>query len=47
MRYRSFGGGARVSVLGVGCGRVGSISNTVPMREIEATRISTVSKSQT
>lgn len=37
MQYRSFGGGVRVSVLGMGCGRVGSISNTVPMREIEAT----------
>jgi hypothetical protein len=37
MQYRSFGGGVRVSVLGMGCGRVGSINNTVPMREIEAT----------
>jgi len=34
---RSFANGARVSVLGFGCGRVGSINNTVPMREIEAT----------
>jgi len=34
---RSFDGGVRVSVLGVGCGRVGSISNPVPMREIKAT----------
>ena len=34
---RSFDGGVRVSVLGVGCGRVGSISNSVPMREIKAT----------
>ena len=37
MQYRSFGGGGRVSVLGMGCGRVGSINNMVPMREIEAT----------
>jgi aryl-alcohol dehydrogenase-like predicted oxidoreductase len=37
MIKRSFGNGVRVSVLGVGCGRVGSISNTVPMREIVAT----------
>src|SRR5208337_2624419 len=29
--------GALISVLGFGCGRVGSINNTVPMREIEAT----------
>ena len=27
----------RVSVIGIGCGRVASISNPVPMREIEAT----------
>lgn len=26
-----------MSVLGMGCGRVGSLNNTVPMREIEAT----------
>jgi aryl-alcohol dehydrogenase-like predicted oxidoreductase len=37
MQQRSFGDGVCVSVLGVGCGRVGSISNPVPMREIEAT----------
>jgi pyridoxine 4-dehydrogenase len=37
MIRRSFGNGARVSVLGVGCGRIGSISNPVPTREIEAT----------
>jgi aryl-alcohol dehydrogenase-like predicted oxidoreductase len=37
MQYRYFGDGVRVSALGVGCGRVGSINNTVPMREIEAT----------
>jgi aryl-alcohol dehydrogenase-like predicted oxidoreductase len=37
MEQRSFGGGVRVSVLGVGCGRVGSINNTVSMREIQAT----------
>ena len=37
MQYRSFGGGVKVSVLGMGCGRVGSINNTVPMREIKAT----------
>jgi aryl-alcohol dehydrogenase-like predicted oxidoreductase len=37
MEQRSFGDGVHVSVLGCGCGRVGSINNTVPMREIEAT----------
>ncbi len=37
MIRRSFGNGVRVSILGVGCGRVGSISNPVPMREIGAT----------
>jgi aryl-alcohol dehydrogenase-like predicted oxidoreductase len=37
MIRRSFGDGMRVSVLGVGCGRIASISNPVPMREIEAT----------
>lgn len=37
MIRRSFGDGVCVSVLGIGCGRVGSISNPVPMREIEAT----------
>jgi aryl-alcohol dehydrogenase-like predicted oxidoreductase len=37
MEHRSFGGATRVSVLGVGCSRVGSISNPVPMREIKAT----------
>ena len=37
MIRRSFGNGVRVSVLGIGCGRVGSISNAVSMREIEAT----------
>jgi aryl-alcohol dehydrogenase-like predicted oxidoreductase len=37
MEQRSFGGGVHVSVLGVGCGRVGSINNTVSMREIQAT----------
>jgi len=35
--WRTFDGGTRVSALGVGCGRVGSISNPTPMREIEAT----------
>jgi aryl-alcohol dehydrogenase-like predicted oxidoreductase len=34
---RSLSDGMRVSVLGIGCGRVGSISNPVPIREIEAT----------
>jgi aryl-alcohol dehydrogenase-like predicted oxidoreductase len=34
---RTFDGGIRVSALGMGCGRVGSISNPTPMREIEAT----------
>jgi len=37
MEQRSFGGALRVSVLGVGCARVGSISNPVSIREIEAT----------
>ena len=37
MEKRSFGGRASVSVLGVGCSRVGSINNPVPTREIEAT----------
>jgi aryl-alcohol dehydrogenase-like predicted oxidoreductase len=37
MIRRTFDGGVRVSALGVGCGRVGSISNPTPMREIEAT----------
>src|SRR5215471_16678470 len=37
MQQRSFGPGLCVSVLGVGCGRVASINNPVPMREIEAT----------
>ena len=36
MKQRSFGPGTSLSVLGIGCGRVGSISNPVPMREIEA-----------
>jgi aryl-alcohol dehydrogenase-like predicted oxidoreductase len=36
MKRRSFGSGTAVSVLGIGCGRLGSISNPVPMREIEA-----------
>lgn len=37
MERRSFGDGVWVSVLGIGCSRLGSISNPVPMREIEAT----------
>jgi aryl-alcohol dehydrogenase-like predicted oxidoreductase len=37
MIRRSFGNGMRVSALGIGCSRVGSINNPVPMREIEAT----------
>jgi aryl-alcohol dehydrogenase-like predicted oxidoreductase len=37
MILRSFGDGVCVSVLGVGCDRVGSTSNPVPMHEIEAT----------
>ena len=37
MEMRSFGDGVSVSVLGIGCGRVGSVSNPVAMREIEAT----------
>jgi aryl-alcohol dehydrogenase-like predicted oxidoreductase len=34
---RTFDGGMSISALGMGCGRVGSISNPTPMREIEAT----------
>jgi aryl-alcohol dehydrogenase-like predicted oxidoreductase len=34
---RSFDRDAHVSLLGVGCSRVASINNPVPMREIEAT----------
>ena len=37
MIRRTFDGGMRISALGLGCGRVGSISNTTPIREIEAT----------
>ena len=37
LERRSFGDGVCVSVLGVGCSLVGSISNPVPMREIDAT----------
>jgi aryl-alcohol dehydrogenase-like predicted oxidoreductase len=37
LERRSFGESACVSVLGIGCGRVASISNPVPMRETEAT----------
>jgi aryl-alcohol dehydrogenase-like predicted oxidoreductase len=33
MEQRSFGDGVHVSVLGIGCGRVGSINTPVPMRE--------------
>ena len=36
MEMRSFGDGVSVSVLGVGCSRLGSVSNPAPMREIEA-----------
>jgi aryl-alcohol dehydrogenase-like predicted oxidoreductase len=42
MERRTFGDGVSVSVLGVGCGRVASISNPVPIREIEATLESAV-----
>ena len=37
MQYRAFGGGVKVSVLGMGCGRIGSVTNTVSTTEIEAT----------
>src|SRR5262249_16926813 len=37
MELRSFGRGVQVSALGVGCSRVGSISNPVAMREVRAT----------
>ena len=37
MELRSFGRGVQVSALGVGCSRVGSISNPVSMREVRAT----------
>jgi hypothetical protein len=36
MKLRSFGSGTDVSVLGIGCSRVGSISNPIHMSEIEA-----------
>lgn len=36
VKWRTFDG-VRVSALAVGCSRVGSISNSTPMREIEAT----------
>lgn len=36
MQYRTFAAGVRVSALGIGCGRVGSLNNPVPMREIES-----------
>jgi aryl-alcohol dehydrogenase-like predicted oxidoreductase len=35
MRRRSFDGGVDVSVLGVGGGRIGSLNNPVPIRDIE------------
>lgn len=37
MELRSFGRGVQVSALGLGCSRVGSISNPVSMREVRAT----------
>jgi aryl-alcohol dehydrogenase-like predicted oxidoreductase len=37
MERRAFGNGVSVSVFGVGCGRVASVNNLVPLREIEAT----------
>lgn len=37
MERRSFGDSVRVSVLGIGCSRVGSINNPTPMREVTAT----------
>jgi aryl-alcohol dehydrogenase-like predicted oxidoreductase len=37
MEQRSFDHGALVSRIGIGCSRVGSITNPVPMQEIEAT----------
>src|SRR5262249_39866746 len=37
MIQRSFSDGLSVSILGMGCGRVGSVSNPTPMREIKAT----------
>lgn len=37
MRVKELGDGTSVSVLGIGCGRVGSISNPVPRQEVEAT----------
>ena len=36
MERRAFGEGVSVSVIGIGCSRVGSVSNPVPTREIEA-----------
>jgi aryl-alcohol dehydrogenase-like predicted oxidoreductase len=37
LKQRFFANGVGVSVLGVGCGRVGSISNSVSMKEVVAT----------
>jgi aryl-alcohol dehydrogenase-like predicted oxidoreductase len=37
MKQREFADAVPVSVLGMGCSRVGSISNPTPMREVEAT----------
>ena len=37
MEQRSFGSGVQISALGIGCSRVGSISNPVSMREVRAT----------
>ena len=37
MEQRSFGRGIQISALGIGCSRVGSISNPVSMREVRAT----------
>jgi aryl-alcohol dehydrogenase-like predicted oxidoreductase len=37
MEQRSFGSNKAISVLGIGCGRLGSIHNPVPMREVRAT----------
>jgi aryl-alcohol dehydrogenase-like predicted oxidoreductase len=42
MQQRSFSDNIQVSVFGVGCGRIGSISNPVPMREIEATLLEAI-----
>jgi aryl-alcohol dehydrogenase-like predicted oxidoreductase len=42
MHHRTFDGGVDASVLGVGGGRIGSLNNPVPMREIERMLVAAV-----